>query len=454
MTAPKSGQPFSDDIDASLGVAPDPAAALKAVLRKIAANLEARTDPDLAGSKSAQPSPDFTNCGKAGAPETPVRQGPKRLKRVPFTVSRLMEFCTKNELINQTGHNWRLWPLVILKELTDNALDAAEEHEIAPVVFITVSTKRGTIIIDDNGPGFPAATIASVLDYSIRVSSNEAYVSPTRGQQGNALKTILPMAYVMDTQGGDDACGKTIIEAHGVVHHITFSVDHIRQEPKISHTTEPSTVIKGTRIIVTLPKIRQGENYTIDIIEECEESFLALAESYAWLNPHLTLKVKWNNKVRIDIKATNPNWKKWLPSWPTCPHWYGVSDLRRYMQAHISYRKTVTVREFVAEFRGMTGSAKQKKVLAEIGAAYMRLHNFFGLAKVNVTNIKKMLASLKQHTKPVRPADLGIIGKEHLFSRLVSAGADAKTLKYECRFGVKAGLPRVTESAFGLLPAV
>jgi|SoiMethySBSTD1v2_1073268.scaffolds.fasta_scaffold3053285_1 hypothetical protein len=59
--------------------------------------------------------PDFTNCSKAEVQETPVRQGPQRLKRVPFVVSRLMEFCTRRELVNQTGHDIFEWPLVILK---------------------------------------------------------------------------------------------------------------------------------------------------------------------------------------------------------------------------------------------------------------------------------------------------------------------------------------------------
>ena len=105
-----------------------------------------------------------------------------------------MEFCTRRELINQTGHEVYEWPLVVIKELVDNALDACEEAEIAPVIAITV---RGhSIIIKDNGPGIPAQTIKGVLDYNIRVSSREAYVSPTRGAQGNALKTM-PMAYVL-----------------------------------------------------------------------------------------------------------------------------------------------------------------------------------------------------------------------------------------------------------------
>ena len=82
-------------------------------------------------------------------------------------------------------------------------------------------------------------------------------MSPTRGAQGNALKTILPMAYVLNEHHGEEASGKTIIEAHGIAHHIAFAVDHIKQEPKIEHTRrKPSIVIRGTRITVELPSAR------------------------------------------------------------------------------------------------------------------------------------------------------------------------------------------------------
>ena len=41
-----------------------------------------------------------------------------------------------------------------------------------------------------------------LLDYTVRVSSREAYVSPTRGAQGNALKTIVAMPFVLDEEMG------------------------------------------------------------------------------------------------------------------------------------------------------------------------------------------------------------------------------------------------------------
>ena len=98
---------------------------------------------------------------------------------------------------------------------------------------------KDKIVIEDNADGIDAETIASVLDYSIRVSSREAYVSPTRGAQGNALKTILAMSYVIIRARGKDVeeAGVTIVEARGVAHRIEFRADHISSQPKIIHTT-------------------------------------------------------------------------------------------------------------------------------------------------------------------------------------------------------------------------
>jgi DNA topoisomerase VI subunit B len=169
-----------------------------------------------------------------------------KLAREVFATSRLLEFCSSKELINQTGHAITEWPLVILKELVDNAIDGCEEAEVAP--HVTVAVGNGHIIVADNGPGIEPAVIKKILDYNVRVSSREAYVSPTRGAQGNALKTILAMPFALGS-----AAGETVIEAKGIAHHITFAVDHVRQEPKIEHAESASEVKIGTRITVPWP---------------------------------------------------------------------------------------------------------------------------------------------------------------------------------------------------------
>src|SRR5215469_6601516 len=118
-----------------------------------------------------------------------------RLERVAFTTSRLAEFCSQSELVAQTGAEVSNWPLVIVKELIDNGLDACEEVGTAPMIEVSVSTEPGEIVVGDNGHGLSEETIAGILDYSSRTSSKEAYVRPSRGQQGNAMQCILAMPY-------------------------------------------------------------------------------------------------------------------------------------------------------------------------------------------------------------------------------------------------------------------
>ena len=169
-----------------------------------------------------------------------------KLKREVFATSRLLEFCSERELINQTGHAVGEWPLVVLKELVDNAIDAAEEACAAPV--ISVAVKDGKIVVTDNGPGIRSKVVRNILDYNVRVSSREAYVSPTRGAQGNALKTVIAMPLALNS-----ADAETVIESQGVSHRIRFEVDPVRQEPRIEHHQTSTNVKTGTRITTPLP---------------------------------------------------------------------------------------------------------------------------------------------------------------------------------------------------------
>src|SRR6516225_3396134 len=177
----------------------------------------------------------------------PAKAAP-RLERVAFKTSRFLDFASERELTAQIGHAAQEWPLVILKELVDNALDGCEEADTAPVITIDVSSAKGTIAITDNGPGITNKTIADILDYRVRVSSREAYVSPSRGAQGNALKTILAMGFALTGERGE-----TVIESHGQAHRIIFAADRIRQEARIERSIGPSLVKNGTSVTVHWP---------------------------------------------------------------------------------------------------------------------------------------------------------------------------------------------------------
>ena len=164
--------------------------------------------------------------------------------RTTFTTSRLLDFFSVKELTAQIGHARSAWPLVLLKELIDNALDACEESDVAPEITISVD-ERG-LTVQDNGPGIPPEVVTGILDFAVRVSSREAYVSLCRGAQGNALKTVVAMPFVIDGKQG-----KVTISAKGVRHEITVRVDRIRQVPVIEHIQhEDAFVQNGTSITV------------------------------------------------------------------------------------------------------------------------------------------------------------------------------------------------------------
>jgi signal transduction histidine kinase len=125
-----------------------------------------RTGHEFQQAETAGRKPRFLQIvAKRDRPDRTRKQkrGQPKLTRVAFRVSRLMEFCTRRELQNQTGHGVYDWPLVVLKELMDNALDACEEAEILPVISIAVGP--GSIVIRDNGTGIKPATIKSIIDY-------------------------------------------------------------------------------------------------------------------------------------------------------------------------------------------------------------------------------------------------------------------------------------------------
>ena len=106
------------------------------------------------------------------------------------------------------------------------------------------------------------------------------------------------------------------------------------------------------------------------------------------------------------------------------------------------------LREFVRDFRGLTGSAKLAAVLDELGLSRARLDVFFVEDKVDHAGIARLLAAMQQHSKPVKPERLGLIGRDH-FARLFAVdGADPDQIRYSRELGHDGDLPFVVEAAF------
>jgi DNA topoisomerase VI subunit B len=295
-----------------------------------------------------------------------------RLNRQTFTTSRELEYFTEKELVTQTGYSRQEWfPRVVLKELVDNALDAAEGAGVAPAVTITLD--ETALTISDNGPGIAPEVVVRTLDYSSRTSDKAAYVSPTRGAQGNALKTVLAIPYVLS--GG--ASAPIEIDAKGKRHELAISMDHLERRPQVSVST--SEIVKSHGTVIRIPNcdpwLKSGEQDELFLLNR-------LVCDYKLFNPHASFTLITFGK-ECPFPATNPEWTKWLPSNPTSPHWYSVERLENLVLSYLSNERSGrthrrTVREFCSEFCGLTGSAKTRQVIARAGLERAYLDDLLG----------------------------------------------------------------------------
>jgi DNA topoisomerase VI subunit B len=407
---------------------------------------------------------DFKGNGRDSSANGP------RLERTTFRTSREMDFFSEKELVTQTGHQVEEWPLVAVKELIDNALDACEEADLAPV--IDVAADAAGVAVSDNGPGLPEATLTGAMDFTVRVSNREAYVSPCRGAQGNALKTLLPMPWVVDPEHG-----KLIVTARGRRHVITCGADPISQRPVIRDDCTDAPPTDGTTVRLEWSPRTEHDGaivmWPFDGVAADRVAFRLheLVAGFAVFNPHATIRLDWFGH-KTAWEATAPSWRKWKPNRPTSAHWYEPPHLARLVAAYITHDKDAgkdsrLVSDFIAEFDGLTGSAKRKKVLDDAGLKRVRLSELVAGDRLDEGRIAALLASMKRHTRPVAPRLLGLLGEDHLKARLLGMGvqpesfrysskrSDAKSKKAKPPTDGKArsseGVPWVLESAFGWL---
>ena len=201
----------------------------------------------------------------------------KQLARTTFSTSRLLDFASEKELTAQTGHEDGEWPLVIVKELVDNALDACEEAGIAPAITVDGRRRRDHRRATTAPACRPRRSRASSTSRSGSLARGLRLPDPRR--PGNALKTIVAMPFVLSTA----SAGEVEIEARGERHLIDFAVDRIRQEPVIDHSGRAGRLEERDRDPVRWPdcsmlnpRRRQGPVFTN-------------RRRLRWLNPHLTL---------------------------------------------------------------------------------------------------------------------------------------------------------------------
>ncbi len=199
------------------------------------------------------------------------------------------------------------------------------------------------------------------------------------------------------------------------------------------------------------PFASSGQIQLCSILEGAQSRFLQIAETFAWLNPHLTLTIGWFGDARR-FEASDPNWTKWEASDPTSVHWYSREQFERLIAAYVRHDQdrdnNRTVRDFVSTFRGLSGSAKQKAVLDATGLAREPLSRLVAGGRLDTALVDQLRQEMQRCSKVVKAAELGSIGEAAFRCRFESAGCEMQTFQYRKKLSDKFGQPAVIEAAF------
>ena len=376
------------------------------------------------------------------------------LERTTFSTPRALDYFSVVELERQTGQPRSRFAAVVVKELVDNALDACEAAGVTPTIRVAVERRGGDlrIMVAENGPGLHPDVLARILDFGTITSDKAAYRSPTRGAQGNALKTVLGIPYAL----AGDAAAPIIVEACGVRHSIRSWVT-LAGEVRIPDQREAVALRSGTRITVTLPAAGQ-EDRTAGLLLGCR-----------LFNPHADVRrVQEARRLRRGVKSArfvrvllgesadrkrplltpaDAAWRKWPSHDAGSPHWYSVADLERLIFAHIADARgggrDLALREFVGGFAGLSGKIKARQIAAAVPEV-RRLSDF----EERRSRIPALHNAMRAAARSPKPEALGVIGEANLFARMAEFWApQAGRRWYRKSAGAAGSVPFVVEVA-------
>ncbi len=325
------------------------------------------------------------------------------------------EFFQLDFLQKQAGKTVDRSTHVYFKELLDDALDAAETARVAPDIGLKVRYDDDYLVmaVSDNGPGMTRELIDEIINFDVLVSDKSSHRGVTRGQQGNAWKTMLGIAVVL----GSDR--PPVIEALG-----TRQTLHWHQDAtgRVTFTPERQRIIKrpspGTIVTFAIPAAsRRG------------------VDSQRWIrrfvifNPHATFThlAQRDGVETVDSYIAKPpkGWGKPLPKEATSAHRYTAAALEAQITSYVYHADSrgeadLTVNEFIRRFAYLKGTGVASEVrLAlpeEIRGRLSDVLEYRGGAAL-------LLQAMQDRTTEPSPDDryyatkackkLGSVGKEH-----------------------------------------
>lgn len=265
-----------------------------------------------------------------------------------YRTSRTGENFTENGLKSITGQSKSDWGIYTAKELIDNALEASNDDDdddgdgVAISVDIETcgikqSTNRHveTMTVSDDGPGMDEDTIHGVfgeLDHF--VGDKRLYQLPTRGNQGNALMSILGIQYARNKER------PLIVHSRGQEYAIQAYEDGETYNTDIRKTK--SSDVSGFGVTVDF-----GRDNPLFYCEEVKSTVVKLAV----LNPQAEFSMTIDGETTylppIPDSSVTPGTDTELATW------FSFDEFENRYQGDQQVEPEMTLREFVGQFHGL-----------------------------------------------------------------------------------------------------
>ena len=239
------------------------------------------------------------------------------------------EFFEKNKQI--LGFDSLTKALVVsVKEAVDNALDACEEAQILPDIYVEiqqVDKDEYRMIVEDNGPGIVRKNIPLVFGKLLYGSRFHA-IRQSRGQQGIGISAVVLYGQLTT---GNPAKIVSKIKEEDVAYELLLAIDTKRNSPRV---LKESPIIwdkdSGTRIEVTMRgRYVRGKQSVYEYLQQT-----------AIVNPHAQITfVEPDGRKTIFKRATDklpPPTKEIKPH----PHGIELGELLNMARNTKAYRLT------------------------------------------------------------------------------------------------------------------
>lgn len=310
------------------------------------------------------------------------------------------EFFTKNRhLLGFDSPTKAL--LTTIKEAVDNALDACEEAEILPSLFVEIEAtgeNRYRIIVEDNGPGIVKAQIPRIFG-KLLYGSKFHRLRQSRGQQGIGISAA-------GMYGQLTTAKPVVIESRispkKPAHRFELIIDTLKNEPVVKKDVEIEYEDwdHGTRVEIELEGIYKGGKRGVD----------AYLQQTALANPHVEIMYKDpKGEITMHERATEELPE---PALEIQPHPYGVE-----VGMLLRMAKQTKSRQLKGFFQQEFSRVGPKAAATIVDGAGLK--HTTSPKRLTGETAERLIASIQKTKIPAPPTDcLSPIGEEQMIASL------------------------------------